>query len=1435
MKNYYLRTVVLLLLLLGTAATAGAYSFQVNGIYYDIVGSASAGVVSVTYKDTNYNSYSGSITIPNTVTYNGNTYDVNSIGSNAFMNCTNLTSVTLPSQLDRISSYAFKGCTALTSITVPNRVTNIGIEAFANCTSLKTVILGTESTCSLTSIDRQAFDGCTALGTSDAKIYCRANTPPTIYTNTFTSATLSSAKLYVPGAKLSAYQAASYWKNFSSINAAFDFVVNGIYYHITGTNTVEVTWKTADYNSYSGSITIPSSVSYNGTTYNVTCIGNRAFRESSGLTHVYLPHSVTKIDQYAFSHCTGLTDIELNEVTYIGNDAFYNTGLTAVAIPSTVTYLGAEAFCNCASLYTVFIPNGITTIRYRTFQKCTSLWNIEIPNTVTTIDHSAFRWCTDLKRVMLGSDISCELTSIGNYAFEGCTALGNSDGSGSITCMALTPPTVSENTFGELNLTWGTNSISAIERYAMLITPYSAMRTYNTSDSRWKYFFNDQNPRWEFISGSYHYIVSGENTAYITHYGTTVNDATVSYNQSNITSRTLPTSVTFNNKTYTVNGIYGAFYGCTALRSVTIPNTYTYIGWKAFDGCTNLSSADLPESVTVVDVLAFHNTALTDIVIPSQVTEVGIGAYANDGTSPITRVTCLATTPPYVYQVINKGGQLNSWGEYDVFNSETYNSAPLCVPPGCKSAYQEAYDWEDFRTIYEMGYDFEVNGIYYKIADSNTVRVTYRDATHKCYSGNVTVPSTVTYNGTTYNVTAIGDYAFYNCPDLTGITLPNTITRIYVSAFQACTGLTSITIPNSVQYIFAYAFKGCTNLKTVKLGTDINCRLNSIALSAFENCTALGNSNGSGSITCMALTPPVLGDDVFTSETLQNAKFYMPYSAYQTYRGSNSGKWRNFVYSYPRWEFYSAPYYYVISGDNTAYITHGGADVDHPVVTYNTSGSRTLPTSVTFSGKTYAINGLYGAFYGCTNLSGVTIPETYAFIGPQSFDGCTGLNNNNVTIPEGVTSIEWKAFFNTGLTKVVIPSTVTWLGFGAFANSGTSPVTQVISLATTPPEVFEVINKNDNSTRAWYEYNVFNNETYTSAPLYVPAGCKSAYQAAHDWKNFTHIYELTNEAYAVVSNDTILTFYCDANKSTRPGQKYSLNEGEEYPGWYNDYLSYDITKVIFDPSFANARPTTTYCWFAEMYDLTSIEGIEYLNMSEVTNMSGMFWECESLTHVDMSGFDTRNVTDMSSMFAECYELSGIDVSGFDTQNVTNMGGMFNDCNNLAFVDVSHFNTAKVTNMFAMFAGCAVTSLDLSRFDTREVTNMAYMFSYCTSLETIYVGNGWSTENVEYSGDMFYSCTSIVGGMGTTYDTSNPKDKTYAHIDEGPSNPGYMTLGTIIGDVNGDGTVSISDVTGMIDYLLGGADINVDAADVNGDGIVSIGDVTALIDRLLSGN
>ena len=122
----------------------------------------------------------------------------------------------------------------------------------------------------------------------------------------------------------------------------------------------------------------------------------------------------------------------------------------------------------------------------------------------------------------------------------------------------------------------------------------------------------------------------------------------------------------------------------------------------------------------------------------------------------------------------------------------------------------------------------------------------------------------------------------------------------------------------------------------------------------------------------------------------------------------------------------------------------------------------------------------------------------------------------------------------------------------------------------------------------------------------------------------------------------------------------------------------------------------------------------------------------------------------------------------------------------------------------MFQDCrSLTSLDLSSFNTSKVTDMSYMFSdYCSNLHTIYVGNGWSTAAVTNSDRMFYYCSNLVGGQGTTYD-ENHVDKTYAHIDGGPSNPGYFTdkNASLRGDVNGDAEVAINDVSALIDYLL----------------------------------
>lgn len=128
-----------------------------------------------------------------------------------------------------------------------------------------------------------------------------------------------------------------------------------------------------------------------------------------------------------------------------------------------------------------------------------------------------------------------------------------------------------------------------------------------------------------------------------------------------------------------------------------------------------------------------------------------------------------------------------------------------------------------------------------------------------------------------------------------------------------------------------------------------------------------------------------------------------------------------------------------------------------------------------------------------------------------------------------------------------------------------------------------------------------------------------------------------------------------------------------------------------------------------------------LDTSNVTDMSYMFNECESLTSLDLSSINTSNVTNMVSMFDSCASLTSLDLSSFDTSNVTNMRFMFATCFNLTSLDLSNFNTSKVINMEYMFSGCtSLTSLNLSNCDVSKVTNMTYMFDACSSLKDVYV-------------------------------------------------------------------------------------------------------------------
>lgn len=210
--------------------------------------------------------------------------------------------------------------------------------------------------------------------------------------------------------------------------------------------------------------------------------------------------------------------------------------------------------------------------------------------------------------------------------------------------------------------------------------------------------------------------------------------------------------------------------------------------------------------------------------------------------------------------------------------------------------------------------------------------------------------------------------------------------------------------------------------------------------------------------------------------------------------------------------------------------------------------------------------------------------------------------------------------------------------------------------------------------------------------------------------------------YAVFANGT-LTFYNDGKMNMKEGEKYLMNVGMDIPLWYKEKES--IKNVVFDSSFAESRPVSTYGWFNDCVNLTEFEGMQYLNTSKVTNMETMFSGCGLLTSIDLSYFDTQKVTSMRCMFISCVSLQSLNLQSFNTSNVTDMRGMFE--------------------------GCA-------------------------ELVKIYVGTGWNTSKVTESSVMFFRCSKLEGEQGTSYIEGawETYDCSYAHIDGGESNPGYLS-------------------------------------------------------------
>lgn len=419
---------------------ASNYDFTCDNLQFVITSATTAKVVGHVLP-----SPAGYYAIPSTA----NGYNVTEIGDYAFQNCNQLTEISIGDNVVTIGRVAFAGCSGLTSLTIPNSVTSIDMAAFMGCSGLTSVVIPN----SVTYVGGMAFSDCSSLTSVIIGENCRFNTSYSTAVNVFKGCTgltsvtslspeawnmdadnfeqtvYDNAQLWVPRGSKSSYQSTDSWNQFSSIKELeYDFEYEGIYYNITGSNTVEVTCRTSDYNSYSGAVYIPEIVPYNGKPYTVTAIGQNAFKMSKSLTRVVMPNTIRSINAYAFHYCEGLTE---------------------VAIPNSVETIGNNAFWLCLNLKKVVIPNSVQTIGSMAFRNCSELTSVEIGENVSSIGSTCFYYCSKITEV---------------------------------TCHALTPPTLNEP-----NSDYNTTFMPEVYNTAVLNIPQTSRTAYQNALG-WKKF-----------------------------------------------------------------------------------------------------------------------------------------------------------------------------------------------------------------------------------------------------------------------------------------------------------------------------------------------------------------------------------------------------------------------------------------------------------------------------------------------------------------------------------------------------------------------------------------------------------------------------------------------------------------------------------------------------------------------------------------------------------------------------------------------------------------------------------------------------------------------------------------------------------------------------------------------------------------------------------
>ena len=886
------------------SSNALAYDAEIDGIYYNL--NSETQKATVTSKDNDFNSYSGDVIIPSSVTYSDVNYSVTSIGSRAFADCTGLTSITFPNSVTNIGMNAFSGCTAMTSIMIPNSVTSIGAWAFRGCAGLTSI----EIPNSVMSIGVSAFSGCTGLTSIEIP-----NSVTSMAANAFigctdlSSVTVNSNTVVSPKYKSSSNLGNIFGSQVKKYILGEDVTSIGDYafYGCTGMISIEIPNSVTSIGSnvFSGctgltSINIPNSI---------INIGDNAFSGCTGLTSIEIPNSVINIGDNAFSGCTGLTSVKINSgaivsknygydkssKSYISLRNIFGEQVTEYVIGNEVASIGDYAFYKCTNLTSITIPNSVTSIGNNAFYGCDALISVAIPNSVTSIGEGAFVLCTALTSVVIPNGVK----EIGYYAFSGCTGLTyikvsdeNPLYDSRNNCNAIIE-TESNTLISGCKNTIIPNSVTNIgDGVFSYCTGLTSVKIPNSVTSIGVYAFagcsgltSIEIPNSVISIGNYAFSsCTGLPSITIPNSVTNIGDGVFSY-CSGLISVVIPNSVTCIG--------YSTFYDCSDLTSIVIPNSVTSIGNNAFTSCTSLTSIVIPNSVTSIGNVAFDCcTGLTSVEIPNSVTSIGwnafsrctnlayvtignkvtsIGNEAFSGCTGLTSVACEASTPPTMGS--------------NVFSKVDKSACTLYVPEESMWSYARTDQWKDFSAIKIN--PISVDGIYYYLnSNAKVARVT---AGARKYSGSVTIPSSITYSSVTYNVTGINDGTFSGCEDLTSVTINNN--SIVSATYSFSSNLGNIFGKQVEQYILgdevttigANAFNGCTALKNISIGSGIE----NVGSKAFANCRKLED------VYCYVVRYPMTDDDIFENSYIEFATLHVPNKSINQYK--NKVPWSGFM------------------------------------------------------------------------------------------------------------------------------------------------------------------------------------------------------------------------------------------------------------------------------------------------------------------------------------------------------------------------------------------------------------------------------------------------------------------------------------------------------------------------------------------------------------